>query len=529
MIAAENGALAGGKVGGIGDVIRDVPIALAKLGHQVSVITPGYQSLSKQNPSELLTTFTVEFCGQLQEVQFFVAGENKSTFRSAVAPKARKRKNGSVSHYLLEHSLFASCGAGSIYCDDKRGPFATDAHKFSLFCAAVCELLESDMLVNADVLHLHDWHAAMVALLRHFEPAYKKLNRIPLVYSIHNLSLQGIRPLANNESSLQSWFPHTAFALDLIQDPRYPDCINLMRAGINLADKVHAVSPSYAKEILQPSDPQHGFVGGEGLELDLQRLDAEGRIIGILNGCDYDYQAHKVSSRNQLLNLIEENLHTWTVNSEFVPSANFFAFSRIQLWRKRRKAIPVTLTSIGRLTNQKARLLMEMLLKADGTRQSALDCLLDDLADGVFIMIGSGDPGYEKFFTQAMRKHDNFLFLRGFSEQLADALYGYGDLFLMPSSFEPCGISQMLAMRAGTPCIVHHVGGLRDTVQHGVNGFAFSGSTPEEQSRAMIQAVKNARATMQKPKQWAAIRKAALGTRFLWDAAVKQYITKLYQ
>jgi len=532
MIAAENGALVGGKVGGIGDVIRDVPIALAKLGHQVSVITPGYQLLSRQNPAEQLTTVNVEFCGQPQELQLFVAGTGRDTFRSSVAPSSpgrRKRKNGSVSHYLLEHPLFASCGAGAIYCDDKRGPFATDAHKFSLFCAAVCELLSKDLLVDADVLHLHDWHAAMVAVLRYFHPAYNSLKSIPLVYSIHNLSLQGIRPLAHNESSLQSWFPHTEFSLDQIQDPRYLDCINLMLAGINLADRVHAVSPSYAKEILKASDPQRGFVGGEGLELDLQRLDTEGRIVGILNGCDYEYQAHQVSNCSQLLDLIEENLHTWTANSEFIPSANFFALSRITQWRKRRKPVAVTLTSIGRVTSQKARLLMEMLPSAEGSRSSALDCLLNDLTDGVFVMLGSGDAEYEKFFTQLMRRHDNFLFLRGFSEQLADALYGFGDLFLMPSSFEPCGISQMLAMRAGTPCIVHEVGGLRDTVQHEVNGFTFSGSTPQEQALAMIEAVKNARAVMQKPKQWAAIRKAALGTRFLWDTAVREYIARLYQ
>lgn len=523
MIAAENGALAGGKVGGIGDVIRDVPLALAAQGQAVSVVTPGYQALSVQNPSTLLGTVTVRFCGQSETLELF-----RVEPRSDAKFSGRKKKTAGVTHYVLEHPLFAACGAGSIYCNDHFGPFATDAHKFALFCAAVCELLCDGRLANVDVLHLHDWHAALIAVLRRHATSYRALRNIPVVYTIHNLSLQGVRPLSGDGSSLHSWFPDLIPDLGNIQDPRHWDCINLMRAGITLSDRVHAVSPSYAREILVPTDLAHGFIGGEGLERDLQTLQAKGQLIGILNGCDYEHSPAPHRSRAQLLDLIESCLLSWVGDKQYVPAAHFYAQSTVAQWRRRRKPVTTTLTSVGRITAQKSRLFREPVSDGKGGTVSALERLLQELGDGVFIMVGSGDEDYEHFFTTVMARCDNFLFLRGFSEALADALYSAGDLFMMPSSFEPCGISQMLAMRAGTPCVVHHVGGLRDTVQHGVNGFAFSGNTPQEQAQHMLDVTRQACATVTRPAQWLSIRRAAQASRFSWDVAVRRYIDELY-
>ena len=190
MIAAENGALIGGKVGGIGDVIRDVPLALAALGHQVSVLTPGYGVLARQNPAVLLGTVTVNFCGHPEVLEVFKVEARAST--PSAAKRGKTGKAAGVTHYVLEHPLFSACGAGSIYCNDHYGPFATDAHKFALYCVAVCELLRTHKLGVVDVLHLHDWHAALLAILRRYATAYQALRNIPVVYTIHNLSLQGV-------------------------------------------------------------------------------------------------------------------------------------------------------------------------------------------------------------------------------------------------------------------------------------------------------------------------------------------------
>ncbi|MDP2141228.1 MAG: glycogen/starch synthase [Gammaproteobacteria bacterium] len=528
MIAAENGALAGGKVGGIGDVIRDVPLALAAQGQTVSVVTPGYQALSVQNPATSLGSVTVRFCGQPETLELYRVEPRVSTSSPSKSPTAKKKKVSGVTHYVLEHPLFAACGPGAIYCNDHFGPFATDAHKFALFSAAVCELLCDGRLVDVDVLHLHDWHAAMIAVLRRHAVSYRALRDIPVVYSIHNLSLQGIRPLSGDGSSLHSWFPELVPDLSSIQDPRHWDCINLMRAGITLSDRVHAVSPSYAREILVPTDLAHGFIGGESLERDLLKLQDKGQLIGILNGCDYDYPATPHRSRAQLLDLIESCLLSWVGDKQYVPAAHFYAQRTVAQWRRRRKPVTTTLTSVGRITAQKSRLLREPVSDGKGGVTSALERMLQELGDGVFIMVGSGDEDYEHFFASVMSRCENFLFLRGFSETLADALYSAGDLFMMPSSYEPCGISQMLAMRAGTPCVVHHVGGLRDTVQHGVNGFAFTGNTPGEQAEHMLDVTRLACSTVTRPAQWQSIRRAAQASRFSWDVSVRRYIEELY-
>jgi starch synthase len=125
-------------------------------------------------------------------------------------------------------------------------------------------------------------------------------------------------------------------------------------------------------------------------------------------------------------------------------------------------------------------------------------------------------------------RYRNLLFLQGYSDRLAELLYSSGDLFLMPSSYEPCGISQMLAMRAGQPCVVHAVGGLRDTVTH-ERGFPFSGDTPTRQATSFVAAVEGAlslRAT--DDKAWRQIARAAAAARFEWGSSAARYVSELY-
>jgi starch synthase len=534
MIAAENAALTGGKVGGIGDVIRDIPVALARLGHQVSVITPAYQRLAQINNSLRLGEFSTQFAGLTQTVSLY-----------RVQPQQAVYNHPSVNHYLLDHPLFAACGAGHIYCHDDQAPFATDANKFAFFCTAVCEWLIADELHKPDVLHLHDWHAAMVAVLRGLHARYASLQAIHTVYTIHNLSLQGIRPLRGEFSSLQSWHPQLLAVVEQTQalsmmDPRYADCINLMRCGLMLSDRVHAVSPGYAAEIQQANDAKRAFIGGEGLEQDLLGLAAQNRLFGILNGCEYPGPTVDTSTRflsdkhrrTRLYKLIDKSLKQWAAHQSAVPASLFFAACRLAEWQRRRKPAPVCLVSIGRLTEQKVSLLLHAVPAQQRNHhisESALSHLLTSLAEGVLILIGSGDKAIEQFCTQMMREHSNFLYLQGFSEELADLVYTAGDLFLMPSSFEPCGISQMLAMRAGVPCIVHSVGGLKDTVTHGVNGFAFSGNSRDAQVVELLSCTSAAvNMALNDDTRWLQIRENAASTRFYWEDSLRDYVEKLY-
>jgi starch synthase len=511
MIAAENDALPGGKVGGIGDVIRDLPPALAGKNHHVSVVTPGYRFLSKTSRATQQTRFQVEFRGKKELLELY----------RVEAPKPHT----GVTHWVVEHDLFAAGGPGTIYCIQDREPFATDADKFVLFCTAVAEALVLGLLESVDVLHCHDWHAAPLLLLRQAAPRYRCLQTMLAVYSIHNLSIQGIRPLANNASSLAAWFPGMLVERGPVADPRHPNCINWMRTGINLADKVHAVSPNYAKEILLPTDEKKHFIGGEHLEMDLQVASKNERLVGILNGCDYSQTHDKPVGKSRLCQMIEAGLAKWVGDQASIPSAHFHALQRLSTWRQKRKLENFVVTSVGRLAGQKNRLLCERL----GDR-SVMEILLARLSgDGFFIMLGSGDPRYEEFFTRIMATHDNFLFLQGYSDELSAALYTYGDLFLMPSSFEPCGISQMLAMRAGTPCLVHAVGGLADTVQDGVNGFTFRGDDLAQQAENLIKTfVAVMKLKKDKPPIWRELSRAASAARFTWESSATALLKDVF-
>jgi starch synthase len=299
-----------------------------------------------------------------------------------------------------------------------------------------------------------------------------------------------------------------------------------MAVGIRLADRVHTVSASYAQEIRQPSrKPQ--FYGGEGLEADLERVHRDGRLIGILNGCRYPGEGPDPRiGFDRLLNVMRGEVIRWSGDVQTVPAAQFVAFARILEWDRRREKPDMLLTAVARAGEQK----MRLLLQSDSDGKPALEAILEGIGErGRGIILGSGDRGYETFLTAVGARHENFIFLNGYSEKCARALYAAGDLFLMPSSFEPCGLSQMLAMRAGQPCLVHAVGGLKDTVRDGHNGFTFGGDTLVGQTNRFIQttlaavALKRANSAV-----WDDIRRNAAATRFSWDAAADRYVQELY-
>jgi len=520
MAAAENDALPRGKVGGIGDVVRDIPLALADIGQEVDVVMPGYGSFSQLAGAQHITSLQVVFGGQAQAVEVFKISMDTLS----------EKPSKPITQWVIEHPLFAIGGIGKIYCDDPENrPFASDATKFALFSAAVAKAIISDVFGHIDVIHLHDWHTAMISVLRAYDPEYQALQSIKTVYTIHNLALQGIRPFEGDESSLKAWFPYLPFDHKPISDPRYQHCFNPMRAGINLSDKVHAVSPTYANEILLPSNSEQGYFGGEGLENDLRQAADSGKLHGILNGCEYpDADAHINTHLNfdDLIKLCENEIIKWVADKPLVDNAHLIAMTRIKQLEETNKT-PLLLTSVGRITDQKVRLFQQVM--QNGT--TALEQLLTLLADdGVFILLGSGDKKLEDFLTYIASIKNNFIFLKGYSETLSENLYRSGDLFLMPSSFEPCGISQMLSMRAGQPCLAHRVGGLSDTIIDNQNGFTFSGDNPLHQAENMLSCFQTVlELKKQNPKVWHNISNNALTTRFLWQDVAQDYLKYLYQ
>jgi len=525
MVASENDALRGGKAGGVGDVVRDVPpalVALPEFNGQVSVVVPSYGFLHEP-ALKRLAVIPFQFAGQDEQAELFEV-------------EGRRPMRG-VRQLVLHHPALASpdpaTGKMRIYVNDTGdAPFRSDATRFALFSAAVIEGLRTGAFGTVDCLHLHDWHTGVLQILRRFDERYAGLKSLRTVFTIHNLALQGIRPVRSDTSSLEGWFPDLVCDIEQIGDPEYADCVNPMACGIRFSDAVHVVSPTYATEVCRPSeparnDPQCFFFGGEGLEGDLRRVRDEGRLFGILNGAEY-HTGHRLPVRDEaswqsLLALMHREVSGWYERTQ-VPR-HWLALRRLTEWLESKRPRPaVVMTSVTRVVDQKVRLMQR------GTQPSPLDQVLTQVGDdAVYLLTGSGTRADEEFCDEVMRRHPNMLFLHGFSIPLADALYAAGDLFLMPSAFEPCGISQMMAMRDGQPCVVHAIGGLQDTVMDGVTGFTFTGTTQEELGQAFIDGTRRAVDLCRTRRaEFDAIRQRAFETRFLWSDAVREYVRKLY-
>ncbi len=521
MLAAENDGIPDAKVGGIGDVVRDVPPALAALPDEdvrVTVVVPSYGFLHARPGTWVIGSLVMDFAGARHWVTAYEVPGRKPD------PKVR--------HLVLDCPLFEArhpaTGRITMYQDDQPGrPFATDATRFAAFCLAAAEAIRQGLFGPLDCLHLHDWHTAFLLVLRELDPAYGFLRPLRTVFTIHNLGLQGVRPLRGDVSSLEAWFPQLAPALagahPAIEDPDWPECVNPMAVGIRWADAVHAVSPSYAQEILLPSRTPD-FFGGERLQGVLQA--AADRLVGILNGCEYPERASRELSWPDLLTRLRSEVLTWVVRDKQVALVHFLALERMSDLARRRRP-DLVLTGVTRVVEQKS-----MLLLAKGSSgASGLQSVLESLGeDGVLFLLGTGDPTYEAFFLDMAGRHSNFIFLNGYSNACADMLYRHGDAFLMPSSYEPCGISQMLALREGQPVIAHNVGGLKDTVREGRNGFVFEGWFMNEQVDGLVDACRRA-ITLKKqhPGLWRKLADQAAKERFLWSESVTQYLAELYR
>jgi len=506
FIAAENDALRNAKVGGVADVVRDLPAALASLGWGVTVAIPAYGLLHTAKGAKRIKTIAVQYRGAAEEVNVW---EVPGTYDA-------------VRNLVFDHALFGANGPGQIYFgDDAERPFATDASKFALLSAAAATWVETSKQ-RPDVVHLHDWHAAFYVLLREFSKDYRSLKGIRTVFTIHNLSYQGTRPFAADDSSLEAWFPNLNYDRQMIADPMYANCVNPMLAAIRLADFVSTVSPTYATEICKPSDPDTGFVGGEGLEAVLAAAADDGRLSGVINGCYYNVPIQALKWPDMLA-AMREQATAWRQQLPQVL-AHSIAAKTLKLLTNRRPS--TVLLSIGRLVAQKATLLVAPSTSGVPALQEIVGALDDD---ALLIVLGSGESVYEASLADMAAKTSKLLYLEGYSETLADPLYGMADLFLMPSSFEPCGISQMLAMRASVPCVVHSVGGLKDTIADGLTGFGFAGDSLSEQSEAFVATTLKAVAMRkEKPGRFQQICEAAGAQRFEWSGSAKQTIVKLY-
>jgi starch synthase len=467
VVAAEIGPHA--KVGGLADVVSAFPLALKNAGGEASIIVPGYKAL--------LENLAVE---SFAENQAIVLGSSRERFRIL-----RSEAAGSVPVYLIDHPGFF--GRDGIY-GDEAGEFPDNFQRYIFFGRAAAV---AAAMLEPDVLHAHDWHAAAAPIVVRADPALREqFAATSSFFTVHNLAFQGIcdRELFPLLGIDDSWFSITAL--------EFYGRVNLMKGAVVLADAVSTVSPAYAFEIAH--DPTLGF-GLDGV------LRAKGdRFVGILNGADY----------NEWNPATDPLISTHYSRARRTGKKACLYDLREEMKLPHRLTVPI-IALITRMTTQKG----VDLLAAALARLLALDVQI--------VMLASGDPQLEQFFKSAETIYpDNLRVNLRFDNPLAHRIQAGSDMFMMPSRFEPCGLTQMYALKYGNAPIVRATGGLRDTVSEFSpvsgrgNGFVFEEFEPE----ALVSATARAVSTFRDPPLWRRLMDNCFNAEFSWSATAREYL-----
>jgi len=428
------------KTGGLADVCGSLPQALCALGNDVRIILPAYPE-ALEHSTGLTSLAKLTLIGATEPVEI-LAG----------------RFNGSDVGLYLVNSPAHFRRPGNPYVQEDGSDWPDNAERFALFARAIVSLAlgQADTGWAPQLVHCNDWQTGLVpALLSQHEV------RPATLFSIHNLSYQGLFP-AETFSALK--LPESLWSIDGLE---FHGKLSFIKGGIACADQVTTVSPTYAQEICSSNL-------GYGLEGLLQYRSAS--LAGILNGMDSDTWDPAADS------FIER---TYNIHHLQHKLANKLALQRDH--GLPRGGQPLLLGYIGRLVEQKG-----------------VDQILDML-EQLFrhpvqlVVLGRGDRAIEKRLEDAAQRYPGQLSVHvGYDERLAHRIQAGADCLLMPSRYEPCGLSQMYSLAYGTIPIVRHTGGLADTViglnettarDYTATGFSFDDETPEAVLDACVRAL----------------------------------------
>jgi len=456
------------KTGGLGDVLGSLPKALERLGLRVSLIMPAYRSV-------LRSGVPLEDTG----ISFTVPVSHRK-----VEGRLLKTKTGSaISIYLIRADQYFD--RDGLY-GTPEGDYPDNAERFVFFSRAILEVLK---LEPPAILHAHDWQSALAVVFLKAQPhLYPELASVKAVFTVHNLGFQGLFNYPHwHLLNLEGHF----FA------PRYLEYygkINFLKGGLIFADKVTTVSPTYAEEIKTAE---------QGFGLDGVFRERAKDLVGILNGVDYEIW----NPETDLL-----------ISHRYGPdnlSGKRFCKADLQevFYLPSDPDIPVV-GMVSRLTTQKGFDLLE----------KAMDDLLS--RDIQFVLLGTGDKRYEQIFSEIAELYPGKAGVRiVFDEALSHKVIAGCDLLLMPSRYEPSGLTQIYSLRYGTIPIVRATGGLRDTISEfdsktgQGNGFVFS---PYEVP-AFLQALDRALKLLHQKEEWSTIMKNAMAADFPWARSARLY------
>lgn len=461
-VAAELAPIA--KVGGMGDVLY----GLCKATPHSEVILPKYATLPPLPGLKLTSEIKILFNGKKHVARIY------------------RCKFETIDLTLIEDPL-GFFNRNTIY------GHPDDTERFLFFSAAALETLRKRK-TQPDIIHIHDWHTAPIALFA--KEGLPWSSRI--VLTIHNLAYQGI---ISKETFLKTGLATDRWSA-ILADDNYPGSFNLLKGGIICADAVTTVSPNYAKEVLTP-------LGGGTLYPTLLRY--RDKLTGILNGIDYTYWD---PAKDPFLpsHFSAADLDCEGATYPLLPGKGEIRAHLSRLFNLEREDSPLVV-AVARLVAQKGPALIKQALYTTLER------------GGQFILLGSA-PDAETAGLFAMLKHKltgcrHVHFELSFSEELSHLVYGAADLVLVPSLFEPCGLTQMIAMRYGALPVVRETGGLVDTVRDSVNGFSFFYPT----SDGIQWALDRAFLTFKEPLKWKGMLKNAMTRDWSWQAPAAAYLS----
>ena len=449
--------------GGLGDVAGSLPQALRKRLIGCRVVMPLYDNIKQElkDSMKFITNISVPVAWRRQYCGIFEA------------------RAGGVIYYLLDNQYY--------FKRDSLYGFYDDAERFAFFSRAILEIIPH-IGFKPDIIHCNDWQTALTPVyystMYANQPGYEN---IKTVFTIHNIQYQGVY----GEELLDNVVGINHADKNLLE---YDGTVNLMKGAIECANAVTTVSPSYAKEILDPWY-SHG--------LDTILKDRSFKLRGILNGIDvinYNPETDKDIFKN------------YTADNVRGKYANKTELQKL-LGLPEKSDTPV-MGMVTRLVSHKGLDLCK----------AVLDELLAT-TDIQLVVLGSGDYQYEEFFRGlAARYPEQVGLCLGFIPDLARKIYAGSDLFLMPSKSEPCGLSQMVALRYGTIPIVRETGGLRDSVRDSGdgegNGFVFSSYNAHD----MLHAIRRACEGYQDKEGWQILVKRAMDSDNSWGKSANEYI-----
>lgn len=455
------------KTGGLADVIGTLPNALTRAGADVRVILPKYRDIPRAWKEKMshLTYFYVNL-----------------GWRKQYCGIDTLELNG-VTYYFVDNEFYFA--RDSVY-----GSGNEEGERFGYFCRAVLEAL-NHIGFKPDILHCNDWQTGMIPVLLSTQYGHNAFYKdIKTVYTIHNLRFQGVFPWTYIDDLLG--IGEKYFAPDYLE---YYGSISFMKGGIVFSDLITTVSPTYALEI------QNAYYGERMEGLIRARKN---KLVGILNGIDpaeYDPQTDRY---------LVEHFSTRSLAGKAACKRQI----QEELGLDIRPDVPL-IAMVTRLTDQKGLDLVE--------------CVLDDIlrSDVQLAVLGKGEERYGELLSwAAWRYQGRMAACIEINEALAHRLYAAADIFLMPSQFEPCGLSQMLAMRYGTIPVVRETGGLHDSVtpynkySDDGNGFSFANYNAHE----MLFTIERAVEYFRDRPLWERMMRRAMKTNFSWDNSARQYL-----